>query len=588
MNGSSPNPAYANPRRRRLIWVRLAAVALGILPFVLLEVGLRMFDARNPARLADPLAGFNRQQPLFERVGDVYRTVHSREPFFNPQEFKAEKPANGFRVFCFGGSTIYGHPYLSDTAMPKWLELELRGRNPIPAIEVINCGGVSYASYRLKFIVREALQYQPDAIVVATGENEFLEDRTYTGVKHRTGLRRCVEDAAFSLRMVTLAWRLLGREQPSRAPDAGATELSVEVKPRLDDERSGYASYHRDDAWRRQVVGQFEDSVREIIADCRAAKVPIVLVTLGSNLRDCPPYKSEHKPGITPDDEARWQAAFDSATKAEPKDLKGALESYRKAEAIDGEHALLSFRMARCFDQLGELDRAREYFIRAKDQDVCPLRMLEEVYQLHHKIAADTKTPLADIRKILEEHSPDGIPGNSLYLDHVHPTIGGDQRMARAVADKLVEAGAFRGEPWREEARRAEYRRHFASLSPNYFANGRRRVEWLENWARRQRLQVETEPRDARGFLHLGFRVLDFDDEEQAWKNFQIALKQDPLTAKELIAHALELRDQGRSASGQKLLATLAELISDPKVKAKIQEMADNIAGDLSGVGTHP
>ncbi|MBI3882249.1 MAG: tetratricopeptide repeat protein [Verrucomicrobia bacterium] len=583
MSTAHPTPPSAQTRAaRRWLGFRLAAVAVGLLPFVLLEVGLRVFDLGKPERQSDPLAGFSQQMPLFEKVGDKWQTIHAREPYFNPQEFAAAKPTNGFRVFCLGGSTIYGHPYLSDTAMPKWLELELRGTHPGRAIEVVNCGGVSYASYRLAMIVREALTHEADAIVVATGENEFLEDRTYRAIKARTGARRWIEDRLYSLRIVTGGLKLFHRD-PSAASDSGATPLSSEVKPRLDDERTGYASYHRDDEWHRQVVAQFEEAVRQMIADCRAAKVPIILVTLGSNLRDCPPYKSEHKPGLTPEDEARWQSAFDAATQAGPKDLKAAAELYRQAAAIDGEHALLDFRFARCLDQLGRPDEARALYVQAKDQDVCPLRMLEEVYRLHLAIAAETHTPLADIRKTLESLSPDGIPGNNLYLDHVHPTIGGDQRMAQLVAEKMREAGVVPGGTrWTDDARRAAYRAHFAQLDANYFSNGRRRVEWLENWARRQRLAAETEPKDARGFLHQGFRVLDLGEEDRAWESFQAALKQNAGLTAELVAHATELRDQGRPEAAQRLLVRLANSISVAQLPAEFKNVSRAVEADLA------
>ena len=44
---------------------------------------------------------------------------------------------------------------------------------------MINCGGVSYASYRLGPILDEVLGYEPDLIMLYTGHNEFLEARTY-------------------------------------------------------------------------------------------------------------------------------------------------------------------------------------------------------------------------------------------------------------------------------------------------------------------------------------------------------------------------------------------------------------------------
>ena len=48
--------------------------------------------------------------------------------------------------------------------------------------EVINCGGISYASYRIAMLMEELIRYQPDLFVIYNGENEFLEHRTYEGV----------------------------------------------------------------------------------------------------------------------------------------------------------------------------------------------------------------------------------------------------------------------------------------------------------------------------------------------------------------------------------------------------------------------
>ena len=46
--------------------------------------------------------------------------------------------------------------------------------------EVINAGGISYASYRVALVVKELAAYAPDLFVVYSGHNEFLERRTYS------------------------------------------------------------------------------------------------------------------------------------------------------------------------------------------------------------------------------------------------------------------------------------------------------------------------------------------------------------------------------------------------------------------------
>ena len=49
----------------------------------------------------------------------------------------------------------------------------------IEKVEVINAGGICYASYRLLDLVDECLNYEPDLIIVMCGHNEFLEPRHY-------------------------------------------------------------------------------------------------------------------------------------------------------------------------------------------------------------------------------------------------------------------------------------------------------------------------------------------------------------------------------------------------------------------------
>ena len=171
------------------------------------------------------------------------------------------------------------------------------------------------------------------------------------------------------------------------------------------------------------------------------------------------------------------------------------------------------------------------------------------------EIAAQTKTPLLDAAGLLARQSPDGIAGNDCYVDHVHPAIGGHQKIAQAIARQAHALGfaPVTGE-WPEPERRATYARHLQQLGPAYFANGRRRVEALENWARRERLDAETVPKDARGWLHLGFRRLEFADREGAAQAFTTAIQCDTTIHAQLRQHADELLAEGQVEAAQFIL----------------------------------
>ncbi len=550
-NSTSESITSAKQPRRRAVLVRLAAATAGIFPLLVLEGGLRFFDiGRSPD--SDSLSTFGRTVPLFERHGAIYRTAAARQPFFSPQEFPVTKAPRNFRIFCLGGSTVHGHPYQSATAFPKWLELELAASDSTRTYQAINCGGVSYASYRLVPIVREALTYQPDLIIVMAGENEFLEDRTFQPLKSRSSLRRWAETKANSLRLVNLSRNWLGSRSIPLHPNF------EEVRARLD-EVSGYASYHRDDAWQQRVAAQFEQSLRSIIRMCQEAGVPLLLTTPGCNLRDCPPFKSEHRPDLSPQEEQDWQRAFDTATAAEKSDLAFALAFYHKAEGMDENYALLAYRIARVLDRLGQRAEALAYYRRAKDFDVCPLRIIQKNEDVLRRVAAETRTHLLDAAGLLAAKSPDAIAGNDWYVDHVHPNIGGHQQIAQAIAKHMREIGLLpKTASWPETARRRTYQRHLKDLGPGYLAHGRVRVEWLEAWARRERLFEETLPNDARGCLHMGFRKFDLGDDDSAWDSFAAALKLDRGLAKTITNHAEELLAEGRPQDAARLRTWLA------------------------------
>ena len=554
-----PLPTAAAARRR---WFALGGVVAGLLPLIALEAALRLFGLGRPADRPDPFAGFNGDAPLFERQGAVYRTARARAPFIAPQEFSVAKPPGSFRLFCFGGSTVYGHPYTGETAFPKWLELELAARDPGRSWQAINCGGVSYASYRIAPMVREVLRYQPDLVIVATGHNEFLEDRTYHALKTRSALWTRLQRTAYALHTVGLVRQWLHRDaaagSPPLAAPADAAPLPPDVTTRLD-YASGYASYRRDEVWWQNVAAQYDESVRQIVADCRAAHVPVLLVRLGSNLRDCPPYKSEHRSNLAPGTEADWQAAFDLATAAEKTDLPRALHFYQEAAAIDAEHALLNFRLARVLDRLGRTAEALPYFEKAKDTDICPLRITAPLEQTLLKIAAETHTPLVDAAQVLAARSPAGIPGNDWYVDHVHPTIGGHQWIARTIAAQFPARGWLASPAeWPEAERVKTYTRHLASLGPAYLADGKRRLAWLEEWAKRQRLAAETIPVDASGFARLAFRSVDLGDEDAARAALREALKRDTAVADLVRTRAQDLTSEGRPESAAALRKAVA------------------------------
>ena len=116
--------------------------------FAALEAGLRIAGIPRAYDKEDPYVGFSALQPLFVVTDGKASTAVPKLKYFNPVSFTAEKKPGTFRIFCFGDSTAYGHPFDGRTAFPRWLGELLAACAPGKNFEVINAGGISYASYQ--------------------------------------------------------------------------------------------------------------------------------------------------------------------------------------------------------------------------------------------------------------------------------------------------------------------------------------------------------------------------------------------------------------------------------------------------------
>jgi tetratricopeptide (TPR) repeat protein len=464
---------------------RLAAIAVGLLPLVLFELVCAGMGWGRSDLSEDPFVGFSATHPLFVLSADKsrYEIAPARLTHFRPDSFAAVKQPDEVRIFCLGGSTVQGRPYSIETSFTKFLELSLQAAEPTKRFKVVNCGGVSYATYRLVPILEEVLHYQPDLIVFYEGHNEFLEDRTYADIKHAPHWLSWAYERVASLHTYNLLASVAHSFRDSTStPNQPATTLGPEVDARLD-WRGGLRTYHRDPAWQRDCIEHFEFNIRRAIELARRADVPLLLVNPASNL-DWAPFKAEHRAGLSAEDLKRLTQLWDEAREHYRDDKPRSLAVLKEAAAIDPEHAGLEFDLGKCYQALGLMPQARETLIRAKDLDVCPLRILSPMNAIILRVAAETDTMLVDADALFTARSTGEINGAEWFVDHVHPTIEGHELLGARIADELA-AHAF-VQPvanWKADAQVA-YKRHIDSLPPNYFPDGQKRLRSEQGWAR--------------------------------------------------------------------------------------------------------
>jgi len=483
----------------RWLLFRAGAFVVVLLPLLVLEVVLRLAVPAPAVDLEDPYVSFSGLRSLFapDSTGMRYETAKERLDFFRPQSFTVVKAARTFRIFCLGGSTVQGRPYAVETSFTTWLRFNLDAAQPDREWEVINCGGISYASYRLAPIMRELLDYEPNLFIVYTGHNEFLEDRTYGHIKKMPRWRVRLHRVLLNLRIYGTAHAYFsGRgAKKTDAGDSSKTVLPTEVEAKLDFE-DGLKWYHRDDAWRQGTIEHFGRNIEAMVQMSQEAGVPIILANPVANLEDCPPIKSQ---GDTEATEAQGREVAELREEARQlgwENAYGKIKLLEQAAAIDGRDAGLLYVIGKCYARIGRFDEAKQWLIKAKDEDICPLRILEPMREAVRDTAAQSDVRLVDVQALIESRSESSIAGGKWLLDHVHPSIAGHKLIADTLFETMEDMGLVRpGENWLT-ARDKLWEDHLSSLDDRYYRQGAARLKRLQIWSRGRMPDELAEPGD--------------------------------------------------------------------------------------------
>lgn len=471
---------------------RIAAVLLGLLPFLVIELLCRVFGWG--AVPDDAFAEFESVRPLFALEDGLstghprrWRVADNRRGFFADESFAASKGNDEKRIFVLGGSTVQGRPYSIETSFGTFLELAARQVAPAYQWDAVNCGGISYASYRLLPILAECLQHQPDLVVICTGHNEFLESVTYADVIDSTALTQGSSAISRQLHSLQAVRNWLSLE-PDRAQRKDTAQLPTEVEALLDFQ-GGFDAFTRDHLHREKVQTQFRRNLVRMVERARRANVPVVFVVPPSNLRDCPPFKSEFGRTVPESVRQRVRRLLSGVAASDSAAANDNIAVLQQAVQLDPQFAFSWYQLGRQLIAAGRTAEAETAFQRACDEDVCPLRMTSVLASQMKRIAEDYNVQIIDSRPLLAEFTRDGILGDRVLVDHIHPSFTSHQQIAiklLAVVGEALSVPAIEAKLNQPESRaRMEdaFALHLQSLDDLYYLRGQRTLTDLRIWA---------------------------------------------------------------------------------------------------------
>lgn len=343
----------------------------------------------------------------------VLRPADPRLPY---QSILRVKPDGALRVFTFGGSATAGLGYSPNATFARHLERMLRRALPGRVVEVVNLGIVALSSKQVQVLVDEACaRYEPDLVIVYSGNNEFLEIHAEKYAASRaTPLARAAGVLARSRIYRVLQRALAG---PPETPSLARRDVSREELRHTQAEIIEHVDLEPADV--RAVVDAYEARLDAMARAASARDVPMLLSTVASNWKwrgrsDLP---RDWVRDLLPDaPQPASRETWERAVRALSEELAG-------GDAPEA-HELL-FRRAVAHERLGRFDAARDDYRAAMNQDPHLRRALDAMNERVRRVAERRGVRLVDLVDALARRAEHGIVGFGELYDYVHFTPRG-------------------------------------------------------------------------------------------------------------------------------------------------------------------
>ena len=345
-----------------------------------------------------------------------------------PEIMADPKPDKLLRIFVLGESAARGEK-LADFSFARMLETAINRDSPQKVAEVINTGIPAINSWVLREFCQEIVNYQPDALVIYGGHNEFIGPYGPASVFGMTRNRTAALTGiwASSLRII----QALKTDHLPAELASGWQGLQMFLKN----------SIAADSPAVNECLSNWQANLQDILALAQEHKIPVVWCRVPVNRKDCPPFISDTK-GISETDQQKideFVNAFTSGNFEQTEHLAHQLTE------IAANHALFNYVRACMSLKKGQTAQAQELFKKALDLDCFRVRTTDMFNDAAQELAKRYGAQIADVETYFAESTGDGVIGTELVYDHVHLTEKGHHLAAHCIYNALTRTGLRTG-----------------------------------------------------------------------------------------------------------------------------------------------
>jgi tetratricopeptide (TPR) repeat protein len=418
-------------RSAGLLWTTRIFLAAGgpLLCFLALEGGLRIAGSGRPSDLfiPDSKPGFYRTNPDFTRAYFPARFD------ITPLNFRLtkRKEAGHIRVFVLGESAVRGTPE-PGFGFVSLLRAQLKAAYPGKEFEVYNLGIVAINSHAVYRMAREAAEFEPDLLIVYMGNNEVVGPYGPGSTSAPLFVIRAAIWAK-GTRTGQLLASLLARHAASGVHSSdwrGMTTFANDAVRGNDPNLAG-------------VYRNYEENLKDLARFASGRGIPTIVATVVANLKDCPPFDSRHRVGMTGAQLESWQSAYDQGRKLWEAGLTTAATGpLNAALRLDPEFANTHYILGKLLEAGGDVAAARAQFLEALHWDALRFRPDTPINAAARRVAAGFPGSvfLTDCALELGADPASPVPpaGREILLEHVHFNWEGNEQMGRLLAKKAA------------------------------------------------------------------------------------------------------------------------------------------------------
>ena len=439
--GQGPKVERRRPSKRRIASFRIIAILMPFLALFLLELSLRVFHYGHELDLFMEYPGDQRFLVLNPHASKRYFSDPSLAPSGNSEPFKKVKDKNTCRIFVLGESTTIGYPYFHNGSFHRWLQYRLMRTFPDRNFEIINLSMTAVNSYTVSGFAKELVNYEPDAVLIYCGQNEYYgamgvgSTNTFSGSPAAIHILLKLRQLRLTQLLSSLHKSLFGR---------GNANAGTLMQRMAGDQRIAYGSklYYRG-------IGQFRSNMEEALHLFNEHHIPVFVSNLVSNEKGLQPFVSIGTDSLrNPGFDKYYRLGVSAIGGNEPQAAYG---FFREANRDYGGHALCNYYMGQLNYELGDYRQAEAFFSKALDLDGlrfrAPSQLNAVITQLCNKYP---NAHLVDTRAEFQFHSDHHIIGSELILEHVHPNLEGYALMSDAFYEALKKGGIIRADKTKE------------------------------------------------------------------------------------------------------------------------------------------